>query len=266
MHPWASIARRSGPDATTEPSREIGDEMEPLNVRIKDFIRSRIADGTWREGDKIPSETELARQFGASRMTVNRAVKELAERGDLQRRQGLGTFVAGRATRAPLFEVQSIRQLIQDRGERHECRLLTLERHRLNSQTAAYLGLNPGIEAYYLEAVHTSGGQPLQLERRFVNPGLAPDFANQDFTMLTASEYLLKHIPFTEVEHTVDAIAADSEIQRLLGLDGDTPCLRLTRRTSLNKAIITRVELIHPGDEFKLTGRFPGISSAVSVA
>ena len=240
--------------------------MKPLNVRIKDFIRSRIADGTWREGDKIPSEAELARQFDASRMTVNRAVKELAERGDLHRLQGLGTFVTGRATRAPLFEVQSIRQIIQHRGERHDCKLINLERHRLNGQTAGYLGLSPGIEAYYLEAVHTCGGQPLQLERRFVNPGLAPDFMNQDFRSVTASEYLLKHVPFTEVEHTVDAIAADAEIETLLDLAIDSPCLRLTRRTLLEKAIITRVELIHPGDEFKLTGRFPGISSALSVA
>ena len=240
--------------------------MKPLNVRIKDFIRSRIADGTWREGDKIPSEAELARQFDASRMTVNRAVRELAERGDLHRLQGLGTFVSGGATRAPLFEVQSIRQIIQDRGERHVCKPISLERHRLDGQTAGYLGLSPGIEAYYLEAVHSCGGQPLQLERRFVNPGLAPEFMNQDFRMLTASEYLLKHVPFTEVEHTVDAIAADAEIERLLGLAIGTACLRLTRRTLLDRAIITRVELIHPGDEFKLTGRFPGISSALSVA
>ena len=240
--------------------------MKPLNVRIKDFIQSNIADGTWAEGDKIPSEAELARQFEASRMTVNRAVKELAERGCLRRLQGVGTFVTGRATEAPLFEVQSIRQIIQGRGEKHQCKLINLKRDRLNSNTAGYLGLSPGIEAYYLVAVHTAGGQPLQLERRFVNPGLAPDFINLDFTKLTASEYLLKHVPFTEVEHTVDAIAADSKIYRLLSLDIGTPCLRLTRRTLLDKAIITRVELIHPGDQFTLTGRFPGISIAVAVA
>ena len=76
----------------------------------------------------------------------------------------------------------------------------------------------------------------------------------------------MNHIPFTEVEHTVDAIAADAEIERLLDLGLNTPCLRLTRRTLLNKAIITRVELIHPGDQFRLTGRFPGISLAMSVA
>ena len=143
---------------------------------------------------------------------------------------------------------------------------MELKKNKLNVQTAGYLGLNPGIDAYYLEAVHTSDGRPLQLERRFVNPGLAPDFINQDYTVFTASEYLLKHIPFTEVEHTVDAIAAEAGIDRLLDLEPKTPCLRLTRRTLLNKAIITRVELIHPGDLFTLTGRFPGISLALAVA
>lgn len=113
--------------------------------------------------------------------------------------------------------------------------------------------------------MHISGGRPLQLERRFVNPGPAPHFISQDFTELTASEYLLKPIPFTGVEHTVDAIAADPKILRLHHLDIDTPCLRLTRRTLLDTAIITRVELLHPGDRVSLTGRFPGISMTVAV-
>ncbi|CAN0593342.1 unnamed protein product, partial [Laminaria digitata] len=159
----------------------------PLNQRIKDFIQSEIDRGTWAVGDRIPSEAELARQFSASRMTVNRAVKELTERGRLRRVQGLGTYVAPYVARAPLFEVQSIRDDIEDRGEVHGCTILHLERVQLSPDDALRLGMPPGLETYYLEAVHTADGRPLQLEKRYVNRAIAPAFINQEFTKISAS-------------------------------------------------------------------------------
>ena len=60
----------------------------------------------------------------------------------------------------------------------------------------------------------------------------------KDFTTITASEYLLNHISFTEVEHTVDAIAADPEIERLLDLGLNTSCLRLTHRPACSLCAI----------------------------
>src|SRR6266404_6930567 len=66
----------------------------PAYQGIKDFILGRIHAGEWAEGDQVPSENELAREFNVARMTVNRALRELTSEQVLTRVQGSGTFVA----------------------------------------------------------------------------------------------------------------------------------------------------------------------------
>ena len=66
----------------------------PLYDRIKSHVIELIENGPWKVSQRIPSEHELVRTLGASRMTVNRALRELAQAGYLHRSQGVGTFVA----------------------------------------------------------------------------------------------------------------------------------------------------------------------------
>ena len=65
-----------------------------LYEQVKDFIARKIQEGVWRAGDRLPSESELVTQFGISRMTVNRALRELAAQGRIVRVAGVGSFVA----------------------------------------------------------------------------------------------------------------------------------------------------------------------------
>ena len=65
----------------------------PKYVQIQNYILQKIESGEYTAGDKIPSEIELARQFDVSRLTVNTAVKELANSGIVERVQGKGTFI-----------------------------------------------------------------------------------------------------------------------------------------------------------------------------
>jgi GntR family histidine utilization transcriptional repressor len=62
--------------------------------RVKEHIRTRILSGEWRPGDRIPSEMTLVGELGVSRMTINRALRELTEQGVLTRFSGVGTFIA----------------------------------------------------------------------------------------------------------------------------------------------------------------------------
>lgn len=230
--------------------------QSPLNRRIKDYILTRIADGDWKTGDRIPSENKLAEEFSASRMTVNRAIRELAVEGRLARVQGLGTFVAETAPLAPLFEVRSIASEIGTRGGVHDCEVIEVAARAATAEVASRLDLPEGSRVYSLVALHRCDGRPLQLERRLVNPDLAGDFLHQDFTKITGSDYLLRNVPFTEVEHQVDAIRPAPEVARLLELAPDEPCLRLVRITWSGERRITHAELIHPGKQFRLGGRF----------
>ena len=66
----------------------------PAFEQIKTFVKAQITSGAWQAGDTVPSEAALQQQFGVSRMTVNRAVKELAAEGLVTRLRGSGTVVA----------------------------------------------------------------------------------------------------------------------------------------------------------------------------
>lgn len=236
------------------------------NHRIKLFIRTRIAQGDWKAGDKIPSEQQLTKQFGVSRMTVNRALNELAMERCICRVQGVGSFVEKQVPQAPLFEIQSIRAEIEARGEVHSCRVMALESRPATQRCARRMGVPVGESLYYLEALHLSNGCPLQLERRFVRPGMAPEFLAHDFQAETASDYLLRAVAYTSLEHIVSAITPDDEIAQKLGVHKVSACLQLTRRTLIGDTVITDVDLIHPGDMFRLLGHITPQANADRIA
>ena len=70
------------------------DRAMPRYEQVKSHILKLIGDGTLAPHDRVPSENELVDAFGLSRMTVNRALRELAEEGYVVRLAGVGTFVA----------------------------------------------------------------------------------------------------------------------------------------------------------------------------
>ena len=69
-------------------------DKQPAYLTIKQYVLARIQDGTWRQGDAIPGEEALAREFSVSRMTVNRAIRELSDEQIVERVHGSGAFVA----------------------------------------------------------------------------------------------------------------------------------------------------------------------------
>lgn len=228
-----------------------------LNGQIKQYLLSGIMGNKWKEGDKIPSEAELCTMFGASRMTANRAVKELTEQGYLVRMQGAGTFVAKTTFSATMLEIRSIKQEIEARGGTHRSHVLGIRTVLPTPEEAAELGVPEGRAMVLLEAVHANGDRPIQYERRFVNPDFAPGFVAQDFTDSSASEYLLRTVSYNHAEHRVSAIAANAHLALHLDIPEGTPCLRLLRRTQLGGELVTQAELVHRGDDFALTGSLP---------
>ena len=107
---------------------------QPLYQQIKKHILSQIDGGTWPVNHRLPSEHELVAQFGFSRMTINRALRELTDEGRLIRLQGVGTFVAPPKTQSALFEVHSIADEIHKRGHQHHCRVLRSETGQANPE------------------------------------------------------------------------------------------------------------------------------------
>ncbi|HSY29549.1 MAG TPA: GntR family transcriptional regulator, partial [Burkholderiaceae bacterium] len=148
----------------------------PIFQRIKDHLLAEIHAGKWQEGDVIPSEPELAKQFNVSRMTVNRAVRELTTEQVLTRVQGSGTYVAQRKYQATLVEIKSIAEEVRARGHVHRSELHKLERSRATEVLANEFAVNVGQLLFHSVIVHLENNIPIQVEDRWVNSAVAPDY------------------------------------------------------------------------------------------
>ena len=104
---------------------------EPLYRQVKRHILERIAARALIEGAQVPSENELTRELGISRMTAHRALRELTAEGVLRRVRGAGTFVAAAKPESALFEVRNIAEEIAARGGRHSAEVLQLNAERV---------------------------------------------------------------------------------------------------------------------------------------
>jgi GntR family histidine utilization transcriptional repressor len=228
----------------------------PLYERVKTHILSGITSGQWQAGARLPSEHELMGQFGASRMTVHRALRELSAAGILVRSQGVGSFVAARKPVAALLEITDIAEDIVARGHEHRSKIITLEAIRADADLAAQFSLNQGAKIFHSLILHFEGDAPVQLEERFVSPKFAPDFLVQDFAATTTARYLLGIAPPIELEHVIDAVAPDERTRLLLQIGPAEPCLRLQRRTWSAAGPATRSVLLHPGSRYSLGGRY----------
>lgn len=226
---------------------------EPLYRQVKRHILARIADGALAEGAQVPSENELTRALGVSRMTAHRALRELTSEGVLRRVQGAGSFVAAARPESALFEVRNIAEEIAARGARHSAEVLSLEAVRAGSEEGAAFAIKSGARLFHSLVLHREDGVPIQIEDRLVSPAFAPAYLKQDFTRTTPNQYLMSLQAPDAVEHLVEAVLPDRRQQKLLGIAGDEPCLLMTRRTWCKGQVVSRALLL--GRRYRLAGR-----------
>ncbi|GAB3013945.1 histidine utilization repressor [Bowmanella dokdonensis] len=222
--------------------------------QIKTHILAHIESGQWSQGDVVPSENQLAQSFAVSRMTARRALQELADQGVLQRNQGAATCVASLKNQSSMLQIRNIADEIRERQHRYRARVIVLESQEADKQIALRLGLTAGSPVYHSLICHWQDEVALQLEQRFINPLLAPDYLQQDFTRITPHEYLCSVAPLTEAEHRVEAILADALTQQYLAMQAGEPCLRLQRTTWSRDGIVSHALLTHPGNKYQLGG------------
>ncbi|WP_409424463.1 histidine utilization repressor [Pseudoalteromonas sp. RW-H-Ap-1] len=226
----------------------------PKFTQIKQFIVDKIRSGLWLENQRVPSENELAKQFTVSRMTARRALSELTDAGILTRSQGLGTFVASFKSQSSLLEIKNIANEVKERNGNYSCTVQVLESINAVAPIAIALGVEVDSVVYRSVIIHNENDSPLQVEERFVNPELAKDYLQQDFTALTPHEYLSTVAPLTQARHTVEAITPNSEMCQWLNLYNEEPCLQVIRRTWSSKGIVSFARLVSPGSKYRLGG------------
>ena len=250
----------------SKPSRPIPAAAPAMALyeQVKDFIARKIQEGVWRAGDRLPSEHELVAQFGISRMTVNRALRELVAQGRIVRVAGVGSFVADDKPQSTLLQIANLASEIRERGHDYRCDVLAVERSTATLDVASALDLRTGASVFHSLCLHRENGVPVQLEDRYVSPRQVPRFVEQDFTVIQPSEYLVRNVPFDQVEHVVEAVMPTPEQAAQLEMSTTEPCLLLTRRTWSRGNPITVVRCLHPASRYRLGSRFRADGNPVS--
>ena len=230
--------------------------VAPAYQQVKAHVLAQIHTGVWQEGDAIPGEEALAREFGVSRMTVNRALRELSDEQILERRQGSGTYVAQQKYQSTLVEIRNIADEIAARGHAHHSELHRLERVKAGEALAQRLGVPPGSLVFHSVVVHFENGLPIQVEDRHVNPAVAPDYLAQDFATQTPNAYLMRVAPLEGVSFVIEAVLPPAAVAEMLTMASTEPCLVLHRQTRSQGKVASLASLWHPASRYRFAGAF----------
>lgn len=230
--------------------------------QIRRAVARPILRGEWVPGARIPSEHELTELFGASRMTINKALSSLADDGLIVRRRRLGSFVAHRAPERAVMEIWDVGAEVTRTGQDYGYELLEARRFAADAETVDLFGVEAGADVLELTGRHLADGAPIQLERRLISLAAAPDAATTDFAATPPGRWLLDRIPWTDAEHLIRAVNADAETAALLDIEARAACLLVERRTWSDRIPITWAELLSPGAARQLVGRFSPRSSS----
>lgn len=228
----------------------------PAFQRIKDHVLHQIHSGQWAQGDAIPSEAMLVKQFGVSRMTVNRALRELSDDQTLVRVQGSGTFVAQQKYQSTLVQLRNIAEEIAARGHVHRGELQRLERSKADAALTRQFELPAQQTLFHSVVLHYENDLPIQLEDRHVNPAVAPDYMDLDFSSQTPNAYLMRVAPLQGVQFSIEAVMPPVEVAEMLRMAPAEPCLVLRRKTLSQGQVASVSALWHPASRYQFTGSF----------
>ncbi len=227
-----------------------------LHQRILCDIEQRILSGQWPLGHRIPSELELTAEYGCSRMTVNKALTQLANAGMIVRRRKSGSFVKRSQSRSAVLEIRDIRAEVLALGLPYRYEITERKKRRSLRADAAVLDLDEASPVLQITTLHHAGPRPFCLEQRLINLATVPAAAAQPFDSEAPGAWLVGHVPWTSAEHRIRAISADVDLAKALKMRTGTACLVVERRTWIGGKSVTFVRLCYPGEFHELVARF----------
>lgn len=210
---------------------------------IKANVLQRIRNNTWPPGTIIPGEILLAQEYGCARATVNRAMRELAADGILDRKRKAGTQVKASPTRQAKFVIPQIRCEIEAMGAKYRYALIKREQPATPDWLGARLGLPAASKVLHLQCVHYADSKPYQYEDRWINLMAVPMAGDADFSAIGPNDWLVNKVPFTDAELTFAANSAPAHIAEILSVPNGAALFTIERTTWLEGVPVTYTKL-----------------------
>ena len=199
--------------------------MATLYSSIKDDLLAKIKEGTYKEGDVIPPEVELAKSYGVSRPTIRQALQILANDGYVEKRKRRGTIVTKpKVSQGLTTGVRSFEDDMTRAGRAVRSTVIIFKRERANEEVASNLELKPHDEVYKLVRLRYVDDRPNVFVESYIPVEPYPNFESYDFTTQRMYGAMTDggH-PVVHAHRRLDVIKADAATAALLDVEVGDP-------------------------------------------
>ncbi len=232
---------------------------KPYYEQIKEYILYKIHAGELNAHDKIPSERNLSEQFGVSRLTVSKAIKELVLEGKLYTQVGKGTFVRDEPIDQTLDALTSFSEEMDKRGQLSSSLIVRSGVISASEEVASKLKIPTGVSVVMLKRVRMVNDQPLAIETAYIIADYCNgildrfDFRHESLYRVLKDHYDLRLI---YADQELEARLATPEEVEKLHIEVGSPILSMRRVTYIEaEQPIEFVESAYRGERYKFRAR-----------
>ena len=224
--------------------------------RIAESLRARIRSGELAPGTRLPNQRALASRFGVTLMTLRQGLEMLERERLIERRHGLGTFVAAPSVDYDILQWRGLAGDLSAKGEHVTTRLLDSRFTTADSRGAAGLGLAPGARVLQVERLRIVGGRPMSLQRSLLPAAIGEDVVKADLAVTPLHEILAFKlgIAIEGARETVSAVRLGRREARRLACRAGAPAFESERISCDGSgAPVVYDHVFIPGDRFRIT-------------
>lgn len=205
----------------------------PLYTQVKENLRERILDGSYKAHAQLPAESELSSIFGVSRITVRQALSDLQKEGVIFKIPGKGTFVSKPKAFQQLTQLEGFGEAMTRMGYEIFNRVTSHKLIPAPAQVAQKLQLAGGTAVAEIKRVRHLNREPVSLEVTYVPEAIGErlrkeDLAGRDIFLILENDY---GIALGHADLQIDAMLADDTLAHALQIEQGTALLRLERLT-----------------------------------
>jgi len=247
----------------------MSDSPMPFYAQIKEILRARILDGTYKPHQQMPSESEMMQAFKVSRITVRQALGDLQKEGLIFKIHGKGSFVSKTKAFQDLDRLQGFGEAMSRFGYETFNQLLSFKDVAANPTVAERLGVEPRTTVVEIKRVRYLNREPISVDVSYLPRPIGErlrheDLATRDIFVILENDY---RIALGNAELHIGSIPADTTLARLLRVEESSPILRIERLTFTDDRQPLDFEyLYYRGDAFQYRLRIERRSESTSEA
>lgn len=226
----------------------------PFYVQIKEILRTRILDGTYKPHQQMPSESEMMQTFKVSRITVRQALGDLQKEGLIFKIHGKGTFVSKSRAFQDLDRLQGFGEAMSRFGHETYNQLLSVKEVPASKAVAERLGVSPRDTVCEIKRVRHLNREPISLDVSYLPPRIGSrlhqeDLATRDIFVILENDL---GIALGNANLQIGAMLADPMLAGVLKVEEGSPILRIERLAfTADKKPIDFEYLYYRGDAFQ---------------